>query len=162
MCRGFVLTTKPFAAEVFLQERQHLRQVLREQGYAVTAPRMAIYDILLQANGHLCAGHALEVLAQVHPTWHVNKTTMYRTLDLFQALGLVHEMKRDDGSAEYELASRGRHGHLLCRGCGEMCDIDQAIAASLQRELRDRAGFAVELAGHALVGLCRQCVAAAN
>lgn len=159
MCRGSAIAREPLSPEVRRAEMARLRQALRAGGYAVTAQRRATYDALLEANDHTCAEHILEAIQRDHPTWRVNKTTVYRNLDLFQSLGLIREMRRDDGRAQYELALYGRHGHLICRRCGELFDLDPALAANVQRQLQERSGFSVDLAGHALYGLCDRCAA---
>ncbi|HHX45605.1 MAG TPA: transcriptional repressor [Chloroflexi bacterium] len=157
MCQGSAIARDPLSAAVRRAERARLRKVLRAEGYAVTAQRRATYDALLDANDHTCVEHILEAIQRAHPTWRVNKTTVYRNLDLFQALGLVREMRHEDGRAQYELALHGPHGHLICRQCGALFDLDPALAATVQHRLREHSGFAVDLAGHALYGVCARC-----
>ena len=159
MCQGSAIARPPLPLEAKRAERQRLRVALRSGGYAVTAQRRAAFDALLEANDHTCAEHILEAIQRDHPTWRVNKTTVYRNLDLFQSLGLIREMRREDGRAQYELALHGRHGHLICRRCGELFDLDSALATNLQQQLQQRSGFAVDLAGHALYGICDRCAA---
>jgi len=128
----------------------------------VTAQRRAAFDALLDANDHTCAEHILEAIRRAYPTWRVNKTTVYRNLDLFLSLGVIREMRRDDGRAQYELALYGHHGHLICRACGGVYDLDPTVATHLQRQVSGRSGFLVDLAGHALYGLCERCAATAQ
>ena len=162
MCQGSAIPKPPLSEEEKRAERRHLREALRAGGYAVTAQRRAAYEALLEANDHTCAEHILEAIQRDHPTWRVNKTTVYRNLDLFQSLGLIREMRREDGRAQYELALHGRHGHLICRRCGELFDLDPALAVGLQQQLQERSGFAVDLSGHALYGLCARCAASGS
>ena len=159
MCQGSATAREPLSPEVRRSEMARLRQALRAGGYAVTPQRRAAYDALLDANDHTCAEHILEAIQRDHPTWRVNKTTVYRNLDLFQALGVIREMRCEDGRSQYELALHGRHGHLICRRCGKLFDLDPALAVNLQRELAQCSGFAVDLAGHALYGVCEHCAA---
>ncbi|MBC7237870.1 MAG: transcriptional repressor [Chloroflexi bacterium] len=121
---------------------------------------MAIYDVFLETNDHICAEHVLEAVHGMHPEWHMNKTTVYRTLDLLQSLGLIYEMRHDDGRAQYELALYGPHGHLICNVCGQVWDLDSRIAAALHQELRTKQGFIVDVENHALQGLCARCATA--
>ena len=162
MCQG---TSNPHTALTSAQimaERQRLRHELRDHGYGVTARRMAIYDVLLETNDHICVEHILEHLTSDHPTWRVNKTTVYRTLSLLLDLGLIYEMRHDDGRTQYELAMHGPHGHLLCTSCGQLQDLDPAFTATTTQHLRAHQGFDVDLTTHALLGLCEQCAAAAR
>jgi Fur family ferric uptake transcriptional regulator len=157
MCQGSITTKQPLSKQEIKDELRRLRVALREQGHAVTARRTAIYDVLLQANDHICVEHILESLERDHPAWRVNKTTVYRTLDLFQGLGLVYEMRRDDGGAQYELAMHGPHAHLLCGSCGRLQDLDQDTAVAFRRTVHAHQGFEVDLLNHALLGLCAEC-----
>jgi len=157
MCQGSAVARPALSLDAKKAQRQRLREALRARGYAVTPQRRATYDALLDVNDYICAEHILEAIQRNHPTWHVNKTTVYRNLDLFQSLGLIRELRRDDGRAQYELSVNGRHGHLICRRCGGLFDIDPLVTASLQQQLKERSGFVVDLTGHALYGLCARC-----
>ena len=157
MCQRSVTTKEPLSEGEIRAHRAKLRAALRQEGLSVTARRMATYEALLQANDHICVEHILERLHQSHPQWHVNKTTIYRNLDLLAKLGLVHEMRNAEGRSQYELALHGPHGHLLCSACGNIQDIDPAQVAQLEQEMRTRYGFAIELENQALLGLCARC-----
>jgi len=157
MCQGSYTPRPSLSEDTLHSERQRLRRLLREHGYTITAPRLAMYAVLLDTNDHICAEHILDAIKRDHPAWRVNKTTVYRTLDLFQSLGLIYEMKRDDGRAQYELALHGPHGHLLCSVCGELQDLAPATASAWQSELESRYGFRVDLSHHALLGVCSAC-----
>lgn len=162
MCQGTINQKQALSATEISAERQRLRSALNEGGYGATARRLAIYDVLLETNDHICVEHILEHLTEHHPTWSVNKTTVYRTLSLLLDLGFVYEMRHDDGRAQYELAMHGPHGHILCTSCGQLQDLDPAIAAATAQNLYARQGFNVDLTTHALLGLCDGCAAMAH
>ncbi len=107
--------------------------------------------------GHICADHILKAVTVRHPELKMNKTTVYRALDLLLELGLVTEHKCGDGRAQYEPAARGRHSHMICRGCGQLLDLDEGIAAMLREGLRARHGFRAELESYPIFGLCASC-----
>jgi len=157
MCQGSMTARPPLSEAERRAERRRLKTLLCERGYSVTARRSAVYDALLQKNDHICVEHILEDIQKTHPSWRVNKTTVYRALDLLQELGLVYEMRQDDGRAQYELALHGLHGHLLCGVCGRVQDIDADVMSAIQRELHAKQGFEADLGNHALVGICAQC-----
>ena len=162
MCQGSATKKQALTQEEIDRARRQLRETLREQGHSVTARRREIYDVMLQANDHICAEHILDAVEAAHPTWSVNKTTIYRTLDLFQSLGLVSEMRHADGRAQYELALHGPHGHLLCRVCGEVQDLDMVSLGAIRQELERQQGFRVELGDQALPGVCARCARSAG
>ncbi len=157
MCQSTTHFNQPLSQEAIEAERKRLQQALHDGGYALTSQRAAVYDVLLETNDHICAEHILESIRRKHPSWRVNKTTIYRTLDLLLALGIIYEMKRDDGRAQYEPAYRGPHGHLICRQCGELQDLVPAAAASFRAALSAKCGFDVDIVGHAFPGICQRC-----
>ena len=138
-------------------ERSQLARALRERGLQLTLQREAIYEAILTCPGHVCAEHVLDVVSQQRPGLQMNKTTVYRTVDLLVELGFVIEHKCGDGPAQYEPASRGHHSHLLCRLCGRLYDLDPGIVREMQEKLRARYGFVAELENYPTLGVCADC-----
>ena len=54
----------------------------------------------------------------------VNKTTVYRDLDLFLKNNFIEEADFGDGIKRYELRSLKHHHHLVCLKCKRVQDID--------------------------------------
>ena len=138
-------------------ERARFVKILREHGYPLTAQRAAVMDVICRVSGHICAEHLQATVRSRYPSLRLNKTTVYRALDLFLSLGLVTEMKCGDGRAQYELASRGRHSHLICLRCGQLQDLHEDIAAMVISCIDRRLGFVPELEAYPVFGLCAHC-----
>jgi len=138
-------------------ERKRIVSVLRERGLRLTPHREAVCEALFNCPGHICAEHILDAVEAHRPHLEMNKTTVYRTLDLLLEAGLVIEHRCADGRAQYEPASRGRHSHLICRQCGELVDLDGQTVAALREGLRARHGFYAELESYPIFGLCATC-----
>lgn len=138
-------------------ERHQIAAALVERGLRLTPQREAVCEAVFGCPGHICAEHILEMVSDHHPDLKVNKTTVYRALDLLMELGLITEHKCGDGRAQYEPASRGRHSHLLCRRCGQLLDLDDGVAVTLREGLRALHGFQAELEGYPISGLCAAC-----
>lgn len=133
------------------------RVLLREKGYRLTPQR----ELVLQAVTTL--GHATpeEVCAQVQRTASgVNISTIYRTLELLEELGLVRHAHLGHGAPSYHPAGHA-HVHLVCRDCGTVSQADSAVAAALDARLRDEHGFETDLEHFAIFGRCRDCGARA-
>ena len=143
--------------EIESAERQQLADALQERGLQLTLQREAIYEAVLGCPGHICAEHLLAEVSARHPGLRMDKTTVYRTLDLLVDMGLVSVHKFDDGPAQYEPASRGPHGHLVCRRCGAMSNLDQSALEEISRSLFAQHGFAADLASYPILGLCARC-----
>ena len=87
---------------------------LRESGLRLTPQR----QLILRAVEEL--GHATpdEVLAHVRgQASAVNASTVYRTLEVLEGLGLVRHAHLSDRAPTYHSTSEPEHFHLVCRTC---------------------------------------------
>lgn len=101
-----------------------------------------------------------EILLQVRRTASgVNISTVYRTLELLEELGLVSHAHLGHGAPTYHLADRHHHLHLVCRDCGAVTETDTAIATPLIDSLRTQHGFDTDLKHFAIFGRCADCTA---
>ncbi|MFC1407563.1 MULTISPECIES: Fur family transcriptional regulator [Streptacidiphilus] len=127
---------------------------LRARGYRLTPQR----QLVLQAVDSL--GHATpdDVLTEVRRTaTGVNISTVYRTLDLLEELGLVSHAHLGHGAPTYHLADRHQHMHLVCRDCEKVTETDVSLAAPLVESLRASHGFATDVKHFAIFGRCADC-----
>src|SRR5579875_1876074 len=84
---------------------------LRARGYRATPQR----QLVLEAVAKL--GHATpeDVAAEVQQTARgVNISTVYRTLELLEQLGMVTHAHLGHGAPTYHLAVEADHVHLVC------------------------------------------------
>ncbi len=138
-------------------EQRHFEVSLRERGLDLTTQRRAVFEAIYGCSGHICAEHILDIVTKRYPDLKMNKTTVYRTLDLLLDLGLVSEHKCGDGSAQYEPSSRGPHSHLMCRRCGRLFDIDNILSARMREQILVHHDFLAELENYPIFGLCAAC-----
>ncbi len=127
---------------------------LRARGYRLTPQR----QLVLQAVDSL--GHATpdDVLTEVRRTaTGVNISTVYRTLDLLEELGLVSHAHLGHGAPTYHLADRHQHMHLVCRDCEKVTETEVAIAAPFVESLRATHGFETDMKHFAIFGRCADC-----
>jgi Fur family ferric uptake transcriptional regulator len=87
-------------------------------------------------------------------------STVYRTLDVLEELGVLRHAHSADGREEYHVMPTTDHGHLHCRSCGKSWEIEAAEAATLVKRLRERRGFEIDLSHLSVAGLCADCLAA--
>jgi Fur family ferric uptake transcriptional regulator len=134
-----------------------LVQTLKERGHRLTPQRQLILEAIEATAGHVSAESVHAKVAAQFP--QVNISTVYRTLELLQNLGLVTHTHFDDGVALYHLAEDSNHQHMVCRTCGDVREIDVNELGSLDQHLRERYGFQADLAHFAIIGTCGGCVA---
>ena len=131
-----------------------LAQRLRGQGYRLTPQR----QLVLRAVEKL--GHATpdEVLAEVHAqSSAVNVSTVYRTLEVLEELGLVRHAHLSDRAPTYHSVTDHEHFHLVCRNCHQVISVDPVTIAPLAERLEAEQGFVIDVGHLAVFGQCVEC-----
>ena len=128
---------------------------LRKLGYRLTPQRIMILEAVERADSHISAE---EMYTQVHRRYpYINISTVYRTLELLEKLGLVIKTDFGEGRVRYHPVDKGHHHHLVCQECGAIIDIDESTLARLQDVLLARYNFSASLKHVAIFGLCSNC-----
>jgi Fur family ferric uptake transcriptional regulator len=120
-----------------------------------TKQRQLILEIIQQADEHLDAEHIYERVRQMSPG--VSLSTVYRNLQLFTRAGLLVEHQFDGLRRRYEIATRSRHHHLMCIGCGRIFEFSCPSSDGLKTRITREKGFKVTDAEVRLVGYCPEC-----
>ena len=127
---------------------------LRARGYRLTPQR----QLVLEAVGELGHGTPEEIASAVRLTASgVNISTVYRTLELLEEIGLVRHTHLGHGAPTYSVAGDDDHVHLVCRDCGGVEEASRDLVAGVVDGLRDAMGFRVDIGHFALFGTCRAC-----
>lgn len=128
---------------------------LRSSGKRLTPQR----ELILRAVESL--GHATpdEVLAEVHKhSTSINVSTVYRTLEVLESLGLVRHAHLSDRAPTYHSVSGDHeHFHLVCRNCHKVVSVGTDVAAPLVRALHDDYAFDPDLGHLTVFGNCEEC-----
>jgi Fur family ferric uptake transcriptional regulator len=142
-----------------------LHSSFRNRRLRLTEPRRVILRVLTETRQHLSAE---EIYIQGHKAYpNVGLTTVYRTLELLEGMGIVNKLHFGDGRSRYELIESpmtpGHHHHLVCTVCKRAIDYDDFVDEELgllkkvERELSRKHDF--QIAGHAIefFGKCSRC-----
>lgn len=124
---------------------------LRERGLRRTPQR----ELILAAVDRL--GHATpdEVLAEVRTHAEaINISTVYRTLETLEELGLVRHAHLSDRAPTYHSVAEHEHFHLVCRNCHRVVSVDPDVLTDLMARLREEHGFAVDVGHLTMFGEC--------
>ncbi|HJX03467.1 MAG TPA: Fur family transcriptional regulator [Dehalococcoidia bacterium] len=127
---------------------------LKENGLKLTPQRRLILDILHSAGGHISAEEIIRTVQKQMPG--VNKTTIYRTLELLEKLDCVYKSEVDDRFI-YHHADSGHHHHIICSQCGRTLDCEEDLFAPIEDTLREKYGFECDLKHMVINGLCHKC-----
>src|SRR3979411_3535320 len=111
---------------------------LRARGYRVTPQR----QLVLEAVARLDHAPSEAIGAQVQQTARgVNISTIYRTLELLEQIGMVTHTHLGHGAPIYHLASHADHVHLVCGDCGRVTEAGPDAIRPRITALEDRHGF---------------------
>jgi Fur family transcriptional regulator, zinc uptake regulator len=131
------------------------------KGLQLTALRRRVLSILSRSPAPLGAYAIIDELARLEGK-PIAPPTVYRTLEFFLENGFVHKIESRNAYAPCEHFGHAHQGVLLlCEKCGRSDEIEDAVVTRLLREAAERAGFAPHRQMVEVVGLCRECGAAA-
>jgi Fe2+ or Zn2+ uptake regulation protein len=128
---------------------------LKDDGGRITTPRVEIVKILLTSDEHLSADDIAERVQAAHPS--VATSTVYRTLETLEQLGIIDHVHVAHGRAHYHLAERDPHQHLACTVCGAIIEAPAALLDDVAARVRAELGFELEPDHSALIGRCADC-----
>ena len=129
-------------------------QTLKEKGLKLTPQRRLIVDILHNAGAHLTAEDIITGVQKKMPG--VNKSTIYRTLDLLEETGCVYKSETHDQFI-YHHAEEGHHHHLQCQKCGKTISCNENLFSPVEKSLAQKHRFLVNFKHVVISGLCREC-----
>jgi len=129
-------------------------QLLREHGLRVTKPRLAVLEILAEG-GHL---EVEEIATRARTRLDsVSTQAIYDVLGALSRAGLARRLEPAGSPARFEARVGDNHHHIVCRGCGEIADIDCAVGERPCLTPAGSHGFELDEAEVTFWGLCPAC-----
>ncbi len=130
---------------------------LLEAGYSNTGARRAVLAAICQTGGQASPADLLAVGRQFHP--RLGQVTVYRTLEILQALGLVRKLHSDAGCHAYAPATHDHGHHIICQGCQRAMEFEGCDIAAVVTSVEAQTGFQVQSHWLEMFGLCPECQA---
>ena len=124
-------------------------------GYSLTTQRQLLLQLIRNAGGHIDAKELYRRASSTDES--ISLATVYRSLRLFQELGLVEERRLGQSSHHYEIRHPAEHQHFVCRDCGKIIEFQNPLIDQLVGTVQAEQGFSVTRAEFYLEGYCRQC-----
>ena len=134
-----------------------VRDQLRDRGMRWTPQRRTVVEVLAASSGHVTSAELIERCRERDP--RTIPSTVYRTLDALEELGLVRHGHGADGREEFHVGPDAVHGHLYCADCGARSEIRATQADAIVTAFRAADGFEVDLSHVTVVGRCAACAA---
>ena len=145
--------------KALIQEFEYLREKLKEKGYKLTPQRRSILDIILETEGkHLSAEEIYELVKDKCPD--IGLATVYRTMQIFDEVGLVYKHNFDDGRSRYELNHHNQdhqHHHLICVGCNKLIEVEEDLLEQLEDSIEKKYNFKINNHNVKFFGYCEKC-----
>jgi Fe2+ or Zn2+ uptake regulation protein len=131
-----------------------LSELLRERGLRATSQRVVMHRLLRERNRHVSAEELLSEASEKLPG--VSLPTVYATLELFEQLGIVRRVNGGGGTLLWDTRAEA-HGHMICRRCGRIEDMEILVDLERARRSAARSGFQPDQAEVVVSGLCADC-----
>lgn len=109
-------------------------------------------------DGHVTGAELVDGCRSIDPS--TTPSTVYRTLDVLEELGIIRHSHGRAGRQEFHVNPQRDHGHLACASCGGSWELGPEEVGPLVAELRRRRGFEVELDHLTIEGRCADCAGA--
>ena len=126
----------------------------REHGMPLTVQRRVIMETLAGRRDHPTADQIFDALGARLPG--ISRTTVYRVLEAFVALGVIQKINNPEAKAHFD-ADTSRHHHVRCTGCGAVADVHDNRLNSLELPAQTASGFQLTDYSINFIGTCATC-----
>lgn len=128
--------------------------LLRRHGMQVTAQRLAVLRAV-SGRPHATADDVAEdVRSEIGA---ISRQGVYDALRVLADNGLIRRIQPAGSPARFEDRVGDNHHHLVCRGCGDMVDVDCAVGSTPCLTAADDSGYTIDEAEVVYWGCCPAC-----
>jgi Fur family transcriptional regulator, ferric uptake regulator len=131
---------------------------LKQRGVRLTRQRQILLDLIDNTGEHLDAERLYRMAKEKDP--RLNRVTVYRTLKMLKAGGLVDEldlMHYGGDQHYYETRLKQEHAHIICLRCGKVEEFFGEPLQRLRKQIETHFGFQILLARTEVGGYCAHC-----
>ena len=135
--------------------------ILKAKEFKLTARRELTLKVLLQNEGeHLSAEEVYNLVKREEPD--VGLATVYRALELFQEVGIIHAIDFGDGRKRYEFGmeegkDQHHHHHLICTKCGSIIEFKEDLLDEIESQVSKKHNFTITDHQLKIFGVCSRC-----
>ncbi|MFT3662406.1 MAG: Fur family transcriptional regulator [Gordonia sp. (in: high G+C Gram-positive bacteria)] len=133
-----------------------LTAAIRGAGLRVTRPRLSVLAAV-EHRPHAVTDTVLAAVRSELPD--VSRQAVYDVLRALTEAGLLRRIQPSGHAARYETRTGDNHHHVVCRECGEVCDVDCAVGAAPCLTASETHGFRIDEAEVVYWGRCPDCLA---
>ncbi len=132
---------------VYISHMEKLFSIIKDSGAKLTSPRKAVLEQLANSTQPL-------TLKEIYDNCKiVDFASIYRSVKLFNELGLVEEINFADKKVRYELTSKRHHHHIICSDCGDIKELPVCFLSEIEKFTE------YQITKHNLefMGICPKC-----
>ena len=116
------------------------------KGVKLTAQRKIIAQIMSDSSDHPDVDELYKRVSKIDSK--ISIATVYRTVKLFEEIGILAKHDFKGGKARYEELSEGHHDHLIDIKTGEIIEFVDEDIEKLQKKIAEKYGY--DLVDHKL------------
>jgi Fur family ferric uptake transcriptional regulator len=131
------------------------RSLFKEKKLSLSHPRLLIYQELSNASSPLSPLEIYQNL--IKKKKKVGLTSIYRSLELFESLGLVFKIV-NGSNVKYKLCElENHHHHIVCKACGNVVELNFCDISDWSKKVTESTGY--QVVDHQLnfYGFCKTC-----
>ncbi|WP_026396174.1 Fur family transcriptional regulator [Acetobacterium malicum] len=144
-----------------MNNKKQIVDALRKRGNKVTPQRLVTIEVLMTfREQHFSVEELFQGVKQRNPD--VGMSTIYRTVQILEEMGLITKRNFDDGFARYELCELDEkhwHHHLICLKCGKVIEMQDDFLEALEKEIEEKKDFIIINHELKVYGYCSDCYA---
>ncbi|HHV75274.1 MAG TPA: transcriptional repressor [Thermoanaerobacterium sp.] len=141
-----------------MNEIDDIKENLKQKGFKLTTQRRAILDVIIEnREKHLSSEEIYDLVREKYP--EIGLATVYRTLQLFDEMGIIYKLNFDDGRSRYELYHNEdhQHHHLICLKCGSVIEMEGDLLENLEEAIENTKNFQIIDHNVKFFGYCSKC-----
>ncbi|AZL15563.1 Fur family transcriptional regulator [Rickettsiales endosymbiont of Stachyamoeba lipophora] len=124
--------------------------ILQSQGIKLTEQRKIIAEVISSSSDHPDVEELHKRASNIDA--NISLATVYRTVKLFEEMGVIEKHDFGDGRSRYEEISDDHHDHLIDLKTGKVIEFHSEEIEKLQQEIVAKLGY--KLVDHRLELYC--------
>ena len=122
-----------------------VKDLLKSRGLKYTNQRVEIYRVFMENRGkHLSCEDVYEIVSK--KDGDIGIATVYRTVQLFDELGVLYSISFNDQITRYELkdeTDKHYHHHAICLKCGKVIEVEYDLLDALEEKIENKENFKI-------------------
>ena len=112
-----------------------------DKGVKLTDQRKIIAKVMSESNDHPDVDELYKRVSKIDSK--ISIATVYRTVKLFEEVGILTKHEFRGGKARYEELNEGHHDHLIDIKSGEIIEFVDDEIEKLQKKVAEKYGYAL-------------------